>query len=205
MSNTVPNFKCDGIEYTEYNPNTTNTTNFEDNSNENVIPPEMYKLDSKPDIDSIPDMEILTSNILELMDELETPEYKLLASQSFGLLLNKLYDKYDDEITNEHGEKIKNPKYIPYKLINILADPDRTKKERHGDVFTTLELIRRLNKVKKGEANLQEEFEEFREGIKERNIYPKFGGKEQFEKALNGNGNYNGKKRGKRNKKTFRK
>ena len=185
--------KCEGIEYTDF------STEKLDESN--TIPPEMYNPKIKADVNAIPDIEQMTTNVIELMDDLEKPEYKLLASNSFGSLLNKLYEKYDEEITNDNGEKIKNSKYIPYKLINILADPDRTPKEKHDDVVNMLEMFERLEKCKKNGANIKEQFEEFREGLKERHVYPKFGGKEKFEKTLNSGEN----KRHRRTKKTFRK
>jgi hypothetical protein len=186
--------KCEGIEYTDFRN--------EKLDEPNTIPPEMYNPKIKADINAIPDIEQMTTNVIELMDDLEKPEYKLLASNSFGTLLNKLYEKYDEEIMDDNGKKIKNSKYIPYKLINILSDPDRTPKEKHDDVVNMLEMFERLEKCKNNGANIQEEFELFREKLKERHVYPKFGGKEKFEKEIN---SVEPKKRHRRTKKTFRK
>ena len=180
----------------------------EDLDGPDKVPPQFYDPNLKPDKNAIPNIEKLTSNVLELMNDLETPEYKLLLERSYGSLLNKLYEKYDDEITNESGEKVPNPKYIPYKLVNILSDPDRSTEEKHDDVLNMLEMFERLEKIKKSGADINEQFELFREGLKERHVYPKFGGKNNFEKVVNGENGENGEnngKRHKRTKKTFRK
>ena len=182
----------------------------EDLSGEDKVMPQFYDPDVKADKNAIPDIEKLTSNVLELLDDLETPEYKMLAEKSYGTILNKLYEKYDDEVVGEDGTKIPNPKYIPYKLINILSDNSRTSEEKHDDVLNMLEMLNRLEKVKKNGADINEQFELFREGLKERHIYPKFGGKNNFEKVVNGKDKTSDTadthvKRHKRTKKTFRK
>lgn len=183
----------------------------EDLDDPGAILPQMHDPNAKGTVDAIPDMKVMTDNILELMDDLEKDEYKVLAERGLGSLLNKLYEKYDEEITNEKGHKVKNPKYIPYKLINILADPERTPEEKEGDIFNMLEMIERLRRIKEDGADMQEQFELYREGLKERHIYPKFkGGRAGFESAMNSQNDGESpmepkKHHRRRTKKTFRK
>jgi len=113
--------------------------------------------------DSIPDLEKLTDDIIDFLKFKDKPENEVLRKNNFGAFLQKVDEKYPN---------------IPFSIIKMLTDEDETDEQKSENI------VKLLNDIKLGNKNIKEGFEEFREELSEEYIYPQFGGKEQFERAV---------------------
>jgi hypothetical protein len=119
-------------------------------------------------VDAIPDIEKLTDDIVELIDYLETDEAKDLYKNRYGNLQYIIDQRWPD---------------IPYSIVKMILSEEPPEVKSKQMVRLT-EILETLAGVKRGESDIKEEFETFREGISEEYIYPNFGGKEEFEKIM---------------------
>lgn len=110
------------------------------------------------DIDSIPDINFLIKNILEIL---------------------KYIDKYGN---NDNAKKILNEKYaniIPFGMITLLLED-----KNNENIKLILLMVKRLSQVKKKEISIKNAEEEMSEIINNKYIYSKFGSKKKFERFI---------------------
>lgn len=120
------------------------------------------------DLTKIPDLHKLTSTIIEFLEYINTPEMERLEQS----------DKTAFEKHLEH--KFENFTVCFTTIYKMLLN----KSERNENLTKLMDLIETLKKVQSGEKNMDVEFDNFREQLSEQYVYPKFGGKEQFEKNI---------------------
>jgi len=112
-------------------------------------------------VGAIPDLNKLMNHIINMLSFVDMLKESGKSNQEIE---NVVIQKYQNDITILIiKELLENRKYALEKLLNM---------------FTI------LGKVKEGKADLHEEYEKFGERQNEEFIYPKFGGKEQFEKQI---------------------
>ena len=134
-----------------------NPNAFSTNTSDNMTP------------DSIPDLEKLTDDIIDFLKYMDKPEIKILRTTNYGAFQHKVDEKYPD---------------IPFSIIKMLTDEDESAEQKSENIIRLLNMFRQLNDIKQGKKDITEGFESFREEISEEYIYPQFGGKEEFEKAV---------------------
>lgn len=129
--------------------------------------PDAFQMKMTPD--AIPNMEKLTGDILAFLQFTELDSTKELIKKSHGTFLHKTTEKFPD---------------IPYSIIKMLMDEDETPQQKSENITKLLNMFGQLDKIKRGEKDMDETFEHFREGLSEEYIYPQYGGKEEFEKKM---------------------
>lgn len=121
------------------------------------------------DPNAIPDLDQMLVKINELLEFIEKPE-------SVNMMKRNKND-FEDMIIKLFGED------IPNKIITLMLEDDR-----YDNLAKLLDMFDILRKVKNQQADIQEEFHKFNENLNEQYLYPKFGGKEEFENRMkNGN------------------
>lgn len=123
---------------------------------------------SEASIDAIPDLDELTVNIIEILNYLEKPEVKKICQTNDSLIRMTLINKYADK--------------MPLKFIDLFMDKDEV--HRQESIERTLKWIEVMAKIKAGEADLEKESQKLVDEVNQRYVYSKYGGKENFEKAL---------------------
>ena len=118
------------------------------------------------DKNAIPDLEVLTNEIFDFLVFIDQPEIIELRISQHGNFLKLVEEKF---------------KNIPLSITKMLTDESS---DRVKNITKLLDMFQTLNKVKKGEKNIDSEFENFKENLSEEYIYPKFGGKEEFERKM---------------------
>lgn len=118
-------------------------------------------------VQRIVDLDDLMDRIIVFLEYLEKPEIKEMQNDERAFpahMMEKFVENFD--------------KYFQIftKLLEV--------KNRSANVKSLLDLIDRLNKVKSGEKNEDYEFEKFREEKAQDLIYPKFGGKDAYIRAM---------------------
>jgi len=124
-------------------------------------------LNSKPSIDAIPDLDILTGHVFDILTYLEKPETRKLMKVNSTAVKMHLNNKYADA-------------GVPIGVINLLMEEDR--KELHVEML--LKLFESLRQAKAGKLSLEDAEKNLAEMAHERYEYVKYGSKEAFEKAL---------------------
>lgn len=115
--------------------------------------------------DAIPNLDDLLININSVLDFVEEPYMKDLE------VTNK--DMFERIIINKYHDK------MPFKIIRALME-----EERYENLSKLLDMFEILKKVKRGEADVYDEFKKFNEEQNQTYIYPKFGGKDEFYKKM---------------------
>ena len=115
--------------------------------------------------DAIPDTEKMMRNIDKLLDFIESPHMKELEETDKDKFENLAFMKFNN--------------ILPMKIISLLVED-----ERYKNLETLLDMLETLSHVKKGKKDLLEETKKFSEKRNEEYMYPKFGGKENFEKTM---------------------
>jgi hypothetical protein len=124
--------------------------------------------DGEASVDAIPDLNVLTAKIVEILEYLEQPDVKKICETNDSLIRMTLINKYADT--------------VPLKFIDLFMETDEEHKQE--SIERTLKWIEVLAKVKAGEADLEQESKELVDEVNQRYVYSKYGGKENFEKAL---------------------
>jgi hypothetical protein len=123
------------------------------------------------DPSAIPDL----GNILEYVDSLiefvEKPEMIILKGVDYQEFEKRVYQRYNQ--------------FMPIKIIGLLIDEN----ERYDNLTKLLDMFDRLENVKRGNSNIQSEYEDFSEKLNEQYLYPVFGGKEKFIETMKTNPN----------------
>lgn len=121
------------------------------------------------DVNAIPDLEKLTADILEFLQYVDEPNTQTLMKENYGAFHQKVDEKFPN---------------IPYSITKMLLNEDESQEDKSKNLVRLLEMFSTLDQIKQGKKDIKKEFEDFREGISEEYIYPQFGGKEAFEKAV---------------------
>jgi hypothetical protein len=119
-------------------------------------------------IDAIPDLDVLTAKIVEILEYLELPEVKKVCEKDDSIIRMSLINKYADS--------------VPLNFIDLFMDKDEEHKQE--SIERTLIWIEQMAKVKAGEADLEEVSKSLVDEVNQRYVYSKYGGKENFEKTL---------------------
>lgn len=137
----------------------------------NQLPPGMQGTPQKEpelSVNAIPDLEKLLSIVLEMLLYINTDEMQKLETT--------------DEIAFEHHLDAKfeylSSKY--YIIFKMLLD----KKHRTENIEKLIDTFSILRDVKSGSINIHDADKNYKEALNEQYIYPKYGGKENFEKEM---------------------
>lgn len=113
-------------------------------------------------VDAIPDINLLTKNVFEIVSYLEKQEVKdQMKINDFDV---KMY------LNNTYADS------VPLGIITVLLDEST----RVENVERLLNLFEQLVKAKAGEISLQDAEADFAEKVNEKYLYSKYGSKEKF-------------------------
>jgi hypothetical protein len=129
--------------------------------NEDMINSFKMSMDPK----AIPDLGLLLEIINEMIQFIETPEMEELEVKDFNEFERLVYTRYNSK--------------VPIKIIGLMVE-----ESRYDNLSQLLDMFEALEDVKKGKRDIFEETEKFNEKQNNKYVYPKFGGKENFEKML---------------------
>jgi hypothetical protein len=119
------------------------------------------------DASAIPDLTELLKYVNSLISFVETPEMMLLSKTNYEEYERRAYQRY-----NQH---------MPIKIIGMMVNEE----ERYENLERLLDMFDRLDGIKSGKKNMQEEYADFSEKLNEQYLYPEYGGtKESFIKAM---------------------
>jgi hypothetical protein len=121
--------------------------------------------EDRMDINAIPDLELLSSKVVEFLEFYDDPKIKKLREESHSNYLFKLYERFE---------------IMPASMIKLLSE--RNQKLRAQNLEKIITLLERLAEVKSGKRNLEATRDEFLEENNEKYFYPAFGGKEVLQK-----------------------
>ena len=122
---------------------------------------------SEMSVDAIPDLDVLTGHVCDILEYLEKPETKKLMKTNSAAIKMQLFNKYADT-------------RMPMGVITLLMEEE----ERYDNVEMLLSMFERLNQAKKGQITLEAAEKEHEKNVSERYLYSKYGSKEAFEQAL---------------------
>ena len=119
-------------------------------------------------IDAIPDLDILTGHVYDILQYLEKPNtIKILKNNGEGIIKKILNEKYADS--------------VPYPMLTLLIE----EKNRYENVDMLLRLFENLNKAKRGNRTLEDIDKELTDEVNQKYIYDEYGGtKEAFEEQV---------------------
>lgn len=121
--------------------------------------------EDRMDINAIPDIELLSSKVVEFLEFYEQPDIIKLRKENHPHYLFKLYERFE---------------VLPASMIKLLSEPNH--QLRTQNVEKIIMLLERLAEVKAGKRNLEQTRDEFLEENNEKYFYPAFGGKEELMK-----------------------
>lgn len=114
---------------------------------------------------AIPNIDEMLVHIDKLIDFIETPKMKNLEHSNNKEFERQAYAKFNS--------------VLPMSIINLLVESNR-----YEHLERLLEMCNTLKKVKNGELDIHEEHTKFSEKLNTEYLYPKFGGKENFENEM---------------------
>lgn len=117
-------------------------------------------------VDAIPDLDILTGNVLEILEYLEQTSVKKILRSNETAIKMHLNNKYADT--------------VPLGIITLLMD----ERNRNEHIDRLLRVFDSLRKAKGGEIDIDAAEKNLTDDVNERYVYSKYGSKEAFEKAL---------------------
>jgi hypothetical protein len=117
-------------------------------------------------VDAIPDLDILTGHIYDILKYLEQPDTIELLDTNPGFVQMLLNKKYADS-------------NIPYGLITLMMD----RENQHEHIDRMLRMFKLLNDAKRNDISLDDADRIFTEDVNQIE-YNKYGSKEAFEKAM---------------------
>lgn len=124
------------------------------------------ELELKPDPSAIPDLSQMLEKIYELLKEADKFLVPGLSEEKRKKIETRLSQKYNNDIAS-------------VKIISLMLA-----EERYENLERLLDMFDRLEEVKKGRVEINEAQRNFGEKLNEKYVYPKFGGKEEFEKKM---------------------
>jgi hypothetical protein len=114
---------------------------------------------------AIPDIDSMLVHIDNLLNFVELPEMKKLETVNKKEFERLVYGRFNA--------------ILPINIINLLLEDDRYE---HLDML--LNMCDTLKQVKDGKMDIHQEHAKFSEKLSEKYVYPKFGGKENFENEM---------------------
>jgi uncharacterized protein YfkK (UPF0435 family) len=120
------------------------------------------------DVNAIPDLEALLDKILDMLEYINTDEMIAMENE------NK------DEFEQHIDSKFKDLSIRYYSIFRLLMD----KQNREENIYKIIEMFTKLKEVKSGRLNIEKADQDFKENMNQIYVYPKWGGKEKFEKAM---------------------
>lgn len=117
-------------------------------------------------IDAIPDLDILTGHVYEILEYLNRPQVRQLLRTNDTAVKMHLNNKYADT--------------VPFGIIGLLMDEENI--DEH--VERLLRMFESLRRARSGDVSLEDAHRELADDVNERYCYSKFGSKEAFEKAI---------------------
>lgn len=117
------------------------------------------------DPNSIPDIDMLIAKTLELLEFLDTDEMMYLEKNDDVKHIQIINGKFDD---------------LPYNIIKLMID----REHRDEHLERLINMFKMLADIKMGKKDIKQGFEDYRESLYDRYLYPQFGGKEGFERAM---------------------
>jgi hypothetical protein len=115
--------------------------------------------------DAIPDLDALTGKVMDFLDFIDTPQMMKLEGDDNTKFRQLINAKYDD---------------MPHSIVKIFLD----RENRIENLERLLSTFEMLDTIKKGNKDMESEFDTFREGLFHRYLYPQFGGKEEFARKM---------------------
>lgn len=144
--------------------------------------PKELPLDAK----AIPDLDKLLKEVLEMLYYINTDEMQKL-EETDNYSFERHLDSKFESLSLEYNS-----------IFRLLLD----KENREKNILKLIEVFSKLQEVKAGLIDISKADIDFKEELNEEYIYPKFGGKEQFEKTIsekNKKTNINKKRKKQRN------
>jgi hypothetical protein len=124
--------------------------------------------DAPLDAKAIPDIEQLLDKILDFLNYINKEDMqKLEATDKIE------FDKHLNDRFNDFSEK-------HYSIFKMLLDNEN----RATNVAKLFDMLSKLKQVKMGRLDIHQADKDFQEELNNKFLYPKFGGKEQFEKEI---------------------
>jgi hypothetical protein len=117
-------------------------------------------------VHAIPDLDVLTGNVYEILQYLERPEISKLLKTNDTAVKMYLNNKYADT--------------VPLGIISLLMEEDA----RNENVEQMLTLFESLRQAKSGKMSLEDAEKKLTDDVSNRYLYSKYGSKDAFEKAL---------------------
>lgn len=141
----------------------------------NQLPPEVQQLaqnmpkeEPKLDKNAIPDLENLLNQVIEFVQYINTDEMQKLEVTNNIAFEQHLDSKFEDFSTNY------------YNIFKLLLDRDK----REENLCRLIDMFKELKRVKMGAIDIDYADKQYKEELNKEFIYPKYGGKQQFERAM---------------------
>ena len=117
---------------------------------------------------AIPNLEKLLDSILELLRYINTDEMQKMETDD-----QQAFEQHVDAKFNDLSIRY-------YSIFRLLMD----KEHREENVHQIIDMISKLKEIKEGKVDIEKATKDYTETKNQAYIYPKWGGKEQFEKAM---------------------
>jgi hypothetical protein len=127
---------------------------------------EMQKANPIPE--ELPDIEKLMDTVIMFLEYIATEPMRRLEESDPASFEKHLESKFSDFSNSNYG------------VFKLLLE----KKHRAQNVNKLITLFSQLQSAKSGETTLDAVYADYTEGLNNEYIYPKFGGKEQFEQTM---------------------
>ncbi len=125
-------------------------------------------MSNAPSISSIPDLELLTTKIIEFLEFVDKPEIITMKENepgNFNYIVNEKFSM------------------LPVSMVKLLSE----REQRAQNLEKILDMINILRSVKTGQKTFETAENEFVEKRAEEYLYPAFGGKDNFYKVAEEN------------------
>lgn len=117
-------------------------------------------------VNHIPNLDILTAHVLEIVEYIESPKNQSLIKQNPSAVTMMFNNKYADT--------------VPYGIITLLMEDEN----RDENLDRIIKILEALRLAKEGKKSLDDAQKELTEDVYQQYEYSKYGSKEAFEKAL---------------------
>lgn len=125
--------------------------------------PDADVMDMKPA--AIPDIEKITSEVIDMLDFMETPDMIEMEKSDNTKFYHIITSKFEN---------------LPFSIIKLLIE----RENRGENLEKLLEMFSVLQNVKHGNKDIESAYNDYKENLNEQYIYPKFGGKDEFERKI---------------------
>jgi hypothetical protein len=116
--------------------------------------------------ESIPDIEQLTEKVVKLLEFIDDPTIVELEKTDNTKYFQTVNSQFED---------------LPYSIIKLLTE----RENRDTNLEKLLDMFAIMQTIKNGEKDITSAFTDYKEELNEEYVYPKFGGKEEFERKMN--------------------